>query len=154
MPFLFDVNGVMTERKERVMRLRLLGTLSVIVWLAVITFGAAVSHAAPSRQMGKIFLERPTEIAGYLTQGSILIVHDEAKMDRGEPCTTIYGYEPGKGPGKEIAKFACRPVQREPVEKFTVNCRRLSTNGPVRIDVLTEYQFPGETEGHGVPSKQ
>ena len=136
------------------MRVRLLGTLSVIVGLAVIAFGAAVSHAAPSQQQGVVFLEQPTQINGYLVQGSILIVHDEAKMDRGEACTTIYQYRTGKGPGKEITRFTCTPVQRKAVDKFTVNCRRLSTIGSVQINALTEYQFPGETEGHGVPSER
>jgi hypothetical protein len=136
------------------MRLRLLGTLSVIVALAVVTFGAAVSHAAPSRQMGVAFLEWPTWINGSLVQGSILIVHDEAKMDTGEACTTIYHYEAGKGPGKEITRFSCTPVQRNAVERLTVSCRRLDMIGSVEINAMTEYQFSGETEGHGVPSNR
>src|ERR1700682_3032674 len=110
--------------KERVMKLRLLGALSVIVALAVVTFGAAVSHAAPSQQRGVVYLAHPTQIAGVIAMGTILVVHDEAKMGSGEACTTIYQYEPGKGPGREITKFSCTPVQRKVVDKFTVSCER------------------------------
>ena len=45
------------------MKLRLLGTLSVTLALAVCGFAATVSHAAPSRQEGVVYLPHPTEIA-------------------------------------------------------------------------------------------
>jgi hypothetical protein len=135
------------------MKLRLLGALSVIVALAVVTFGAVVSHAAPLQQRGVVYLAHPTQIAGAIAMGTILVVHDEAKMGSGEACTTIYQYESGKGPGREITKFSCTPVQRKVVDKFTVSCERQTSYGPTRIDLLTEYQFPGDAEAHGVPAR-
>ena len=35
--------------------------------------------------------------------GPYLIVHDDAKMERGEPCTTFYRFDPAKGPQEEVA---------------------------------------------------
>jgi hypothetical protein len=49
--------------------------------------------------------------------GVHLIVHDEDKMMRGEPCTALYRVGTKKRP----------------------------------VDVLEEYQFAGDSEGHGVP---
>lgn len=134
------------------MRFKLLGTVSVVVALAVVALGAAVSHAAPSLQQGVVYLQWPTQINGRIAQGTVLIVHDEAKMDAGEPCTTIYQYDQGKGRGEEITTFACVPVQRKAAEKLTATCARLSTIGSVPVNILTEYQFAGDTEAHGVPS--
>jgi len=133
------------------MNLKLLGTLSGIVALAVITFGAAGSQAAPSRQMARVFLESPTQINGSIVQGAVVIVHDAAKMAAGEACTSVYQYETGKGPGKLLSTFMCKPVQRDPVEKFTVSCARRNTIGSVKLNVMTEFQFAGETESHSVP---
>jgi hypothetical protein len=45
----------------------------------------------------------------------------------------------------------CKPTRRDVVDKFTVTCRRAALTGP---DVLTEFQFAGDKEAHGVPSYQ
>src|SRR5438552_16287502 len=100
------------------MNLKLLGILSGIVAVAVITFGAAGSQAAPSRQMARVFLESPTQINGYLVQGAVVIVHDEVRMAAGEACTSVYLYDPGKGPGKLLPTFMCTRGPGEPLEKF------------------------------------
>jgi len=68
-------------------------------------------------------MAEPALIGGPIVQGPVLFTHDEAKMSRGEACTTVH-------------KFTTRT---QPNESFGLGY------------VLTEYQFSGETEAHGVP---
>jgi hypothetical protein len=96
-----------------------------------------------------VYLSEPTLIGSTIVQGPVLFVHDEAKMMRGEPCTSVRLFEPGNGPLEEIAAFRCVPVSRKAVTRFTITTR---PNEELGFGcVLTEYQFAGEAEGHGVP---
>jgi hypothetical protein len=94
-------------------------------------------------------LVQPTVIAGTVAQGPVLIVHDDKEMANGGPCTTVYRYNTSHGRQQKIVSFMCQPVQRDVVDKFTMTCSRPSLDG---IHVLVEYQFPGDTEAHRVPS--
>lgn len=70
-------------------------------------------------------------------------------MARGEPCTTVRLVGPTVGPTEDAA-CDCVPVRRNVVDKFTLRTR---PNTEVGVGcVLMEYQFVGDTEGHGVPS--
>ena len=69
-------------------------------------------------------------------------------MARGEPCTTIYGYH-GKH-AKPLVSFMCKPEARPITEKTVVTC--VHNKFTLNTDVMTEYQFAGEAEAHGVPS--
>ena len=81
--------------------------------------------------------------------GPYLVVHDEAKMARGEPCTSIYPLERLKGVGEGAAvSFHCIPRTRQVVEKFTITTDWDDAHG---MNTMTEYQFAGDAEGHGVP---
>jgi hypothetical protein len=61
----------------------------------------------------------------------------------------VYLLEPGKKLGEPIASFHCIPTRRAVVEKFTVTTR---PNDALGFGcVLTEFQFAGDAEGHGVP---
>jgi hypothetical protein len=131
------------------MKVRLvLGALFITV-LAV----AAVAAIEPSvgvRQQGIAFFLRPTQVAGVMLQGKTLIVHDDRKMARGEPCTTIYGYH-GKET-KPLVSFMCKPEARPVAKKMVVKC--VPNTFTWTTDVMTEYQFAGEAEAHGVPSSR
>ena len=65
-------------------------------------------------------------------------------------CTTVRLVEPTVGPTEEIAAFDCVPVRRNVVHTFTPRTRLNTEMGPGCV--LMEYQFVGDTEGHGVPS--
>src|SRR5207244_10750366 len=98
------------------------------------------------RQQAMFHLTEPTLIGSTIVQGPVLIAHDGASMARGEPCTKVYLFEPGKGPAEEIASFHCIPTSRKVVRKFTVTTR---PNQAVGFGcVLLEYQFAGNSEGH------
>jgi uncharacterized membrane protein len=88
-----------------------------------------------------------TKVGGVFVMGPVLIVHDD-RMYLGEPCTTIYRFEPGVGRGEALTTFACVPRASKAVEKFTMYTDR---DPMIGCPVLTEFQFPGEIEAHGVP---
>jgi hypothetical protein len=81
--------------------------------------------------------------------GSYLVVHDDDRMAKGEPCTSIYAFDPARGPQALAVEFMCKPSQREVCDRTTFSLRR-DDAGPSRV---TEYQFAGDTEVHEVPAR-
>jgi hypothetical protein len=107
-------------------------------------------RVGPARQWAIVYLTEPTLIGSTIVQGPVLFTHDNTKMARGEPCTTVSLVEPTVGPTEEIAAFHCVPVRRNVVHSFILRTRPNTEMG--LGCVLMEYQFAGDTEGHGVPS--
>jgi hypothetical protein len=126
----------------------------VVVSVLLFILGAAVlatsGGTGPVRQWAVVYLEEPTLIGSTIVQGPVLFTHDDAKMARGEPCTTVQLFEPGKGPTESIASFHCIPRSRPVVNRFTLRTRPNLEDGIGCV--LTEYQFAGDSEGHGVPT--
>jgi len=121
----------------------LVGALIVFAILAV----TAVA-AVPTRQAAVVRFLTPTIIAGAAVMGPVVFEHDDAKMARGEPCTTVYQYDAKQqARGKVIVEFMCAPKIREVTKEFEARCIKAPA-GPNR---LVEYQFKGDTEAHGVP---
>jgi hypothetical protein len=128
----------------------LIGTSLLVGMLAAGTVASSGDRSRSSRQSAIVYLTEPTLIGSIIVEGPVLFTHDDAKMARGEPCTTVYLFEPAKGrPAEEIASFYCIPTLRKVVNKFTVTTRPNATLG--FGCVLTEFQFAGDSEGHGVP---
>jgi hypothetical protein len=96
-----------------------------------------------------VYLTEPTLIGSTIVEGPVVFTHDDTKMSRGEPCTTVYLLEPPKGRAEEIASFRCIPTPRKVVHRFTTTTRPNTELG--FGCVLTEFQFAGDSEGHGVP---
>jgi hypothetical protein len=61
----------------------------------------------------------------------------------------VHRFVHGKGPGEQIVSFHCKPHWGEAPERFTTAIERVPS-GPA---VLTSYQFAGDSESHGVPTK-
>jgi hypothetical protein len=128
----------------------LVGTLFLVGMLGAGTVATSGDGLAPARQWAIAYLTEPTLIGSIIVQGPVLFTHDNAKMARGEPCTTVYLFEPTKGRDEEIASFHCIPTPRKVVHRFTIATR---PNTALAYGcVLTEYQFAGDSEGHGVPT--
>jgi hypothetical protein len=133
------------------MRSRILvGTFVLVGTLAAGTVATTGDSVTRGRQQAVVYLTEPTLIGSTIVQGPVLFTHDDARMARGEPCTKVYLFEPGKGPAEEITSFHCIPALRQVVRKFTVTTQPNEALG--FGCVLTEYQFAGDTEGHGVPA--
>ena len=125
----------------------------VVVSLLLCGLGGAMVGATRGRsavrQWAVVYLQEPTLIGSTIVQGPVIFTHDEGKMARGEPCTTVQLFEPGQGSAEPIAAFHCTPMRRPPVNVFSIRTRPNSRDGIGCV--LTEYQFAGDSEGHGVP---
>jgi hypothetical protein len=131
------------------MRIRTSGGVFLLAGLLALAV-AVSSDAGPVRQWAVTYLAEPTLIGSTIVQGPVLFVHDAGKMARGEPCTSVRLFDPATGPIEEIAAFHCIPTPRKIATKFTV---RTEPNVELGFGcVLTEYQFAGDAEGHGVPA--
>src|SRR5262245_23042590 len=128
----------------------LVGALAIVGILAAGTIALRGAGITSSTQWAIVNLPNATRIAGSLVMGPVLVVHDDTKMAKGLPCTTMYRFEAGKGPTEELVAFHCKPRRGTAPDTFTFT--RIS--GPA-IDVpggiLTAYQFAGDPEIHGVP---
>jgi hypothetical protein len=122
----------------------LIVALVLIGALAAVTLGAA-----PTRRSSLVRFTTPTIVAGAIVMGTVDFEHDDSAMSRGESCTTVYQYDVWKKErGKAIVDFMCEPRERSLATKFEATCSRTFVTGP---HTLLEYQFAGDTEGHGVP---
>jgi hypothetical protein len=124
--------------------------LMLVFVLAAGTLASGGSRNRPERQWAIAYLIQPTLVGDTFVQGPVLFTHDDARMARGEPCTTVHLFEPGTGPLEEVAAFHCIPTRRATAGKFTIRTRPNDELGFGCI--LTEYQFAGDDEGHGVPT--
>ena len=109
---------------------------------------SSVSVAAPRRESAVLEFVETVKLAGVLLRGEYLVVHDEERMARGEPCTYVYaGKEQDQA--KLVVSFHCIHVDREMVDttKLTFS-RRIA---PYNTAEITEIQFAGSKDGHKVP---
>src|SRR5438128_5422036 len=98
------------------MRSRILvGTLFLVGALAAGTVATSGDGGTRGRQQAVVYLTEPTLIGSTVVEGPVLFAHDDARMARGEPCTRVYLFEPGRGPAEEIASFHCIPTLRKVV---------------------------------------
>ena len=116
--------------------------------LAPGTFATTDDEGAPQRQWAIVKFEHPTKVSTKILMGPYLIVHDEAKMARGEPCTSFYRVETQMGRHEETVSFHCIPHERHVAERFTI---AEDWDDALGMYALTEYQFARDAEGHGVP---
>jgi hypothetical protein len=126
----------------------LLGTLAVIAVATVVGAASDGSHASP-KQWAIVTFTDPVALRGHVLMGGYLVVHDDERMAKGEPCTSIYEFDFARGPQALDQEFMCQPSKREICAKTTFTVR----HDPVRgINRVTEYQFAGDAEVHGVPA--
>ena len=119
--------------------------VAALVPTAVATTG---DRGAPPQQRAIVNFEHPTKVSTAILRGRYLVVHDEGKMARGEPCTALYRFETPGGSQEAPVSFTCMPRTRPAVERFTI---ATVWDAALGVDTLTEYQFAGDAEGHGVP---
>ena len=125
---------------------KLLFLLALIAMLALSTL--SLQGASSKKQMALTRFNEPVLVQGQILKGEYLIVHDDAAMERGEACTYIYK---GNAPVREklVVSFHCVPAARAKVSHFVVR----TTEKAPGVTELLDFQFEGETEAHGVPTK-
>ena len=101
--------------------------LASVVVLGVLSSGAVAttgSGMAPTRQWAIASFADPVLVTDQFLMGMFLIVHDDARMERGEPCTSFYRFDPAKGPQEEVVAFHCTPVNRALAGTLTLTQNR------------------------------
>jgi hypothetical protein len=117
------------------------------VFTASVPAGAVKSPVHASR----IAFREPIRACGHILTGTYIVVHDETKMARGEPCTTFYRLHPNAA-AEAALSFHCIPRQRTLASETTiVTAPSTRTTGATPIVELLEYQIAGDSEGHGLP---
>jgi hypothetical protein len=131
------------------MRTRILvGLVLLVALVGAGRVGArGTSYVSQDKQWSIVNFVDPVLVKGQFVMGPVLIVHDSAKMARGEACTTFYRFDPAKGPGEELVSFHCIPREADAAPTTTVKI--YSTDAGCRR--LVEYQVAGDNEAHGVP---
>ena len=125
------------------MRLRMfVGALLLIGFVASTSATTTIKWAA-------VNLKDTTMIAGAFVSGPVVFIHDDARMARGEPCTSVHRYDPDKGKGEEIVAFHCKPRWGKAPVRFTAATNTRPDGPPVMI----EYQFAGDEEAHRIPTR-
>jgi hypothetical protein len=99
----------------------------------------------PARQATVVWFNQPVRVGNNILQGRYVIEHDNDRMAAGGPCTYIYKWEDQTTP---VVAFHCVHLDRPDVDKTTV----VLTNGPDGFKRLVEFQFPGDSGGHGTPT--
>lgn len=132
------------------MRFRIL--LGALLVAALFTSGsqatATPGNVAGDRQWTVVNFMNAVQVYGAFVMGPVLIVHDDAKMARGEACTTFYRFDPSRGPQEELVSFHCVPVKRAVVETTTFTLGKTDPSGCKR---LIAYQIGGDSELHAIP---
>lgn len=132
------------------------GVVLIVAGLSVSAVGTTNVGTSSTRhkQSAIVHFTNPTLVAGrVLAEGEYLIVHDDDRMTLGQACTTVFCFDSERG-WTEAVSFHCRPVEREKVERTSltfVSATPEERAGGAAVDKLLEYQFAGDTEGHGVP---
>lgn len=140
--------------RVRVGRPLLRGRLLVVAALLMLvaaTPAAGDHRVAAGRQTAIAHFHQQTIVWTEILEGSYLIVHDDTRMSTGEPCTVIYRLDPMGKAREEAVSFHCIPSRRPMVDHDKVTTR---WDRFVGMNTMIEYQFAGDTEGHGVPSCQ
>ena len=122
--------------------------ISVIVCALILGSVSWTSTAATDVQKRRAVAEfkTPVTVQGVALKGTYLFVHDDVAMARGDACTYIYE---GKAEVRDklVLSFHCIHVERMKANNFIWRARETA---PGTLE-LTEFQFSGETAGHGVP---
>jgi hypothetical protein len=126
----------------------IVGVTLLIAVLGLGTYASRAGEVAGRSQWTLVNLREPLQVKDQIVMGPVLIVHDDAKMARGLPCTTFFRFDPATGPKEELVSFHCKPMPRAVADQTTFNV--VNTGGCKR---MTDYQIAGDPEAHGIPVK-
>lgn len=145
-PLVFYNGHTPIPEKENIMKSLLL-LVALLFAVTLSSSSSVTSKAAPAKKQKAVMtFAEPVKLQGVMLKGEYLFVHDDAAMANGEACTFVY-----KGTvetaSKLVVKFHCTRLQRAKAGSFTVR-----TNDVAGVSMLTEFQFSGETEAHGIPA--
>ena len=126
------------------------------VWAALLLLALVAGRANAQtttnaeKRWTVVNLTEPVLVGRQILMGTYLIIHDDAKMTKGEPCTTIYRFDPKTGPKEQVVAFMCLPHRGAASATNTLTVR--SGDGWLGVSTLQAYAFAGDDENHGVPA--
>jgi hypothetical protein len=126
------------------------GEIALAAVPPAVTYSPADAVESSSvREYAKVRFTSPVRIGENVLMGEYIIEHDVDRMARGGPCTHIYS---AKDRTKPVVAFHCRHLLRpvNTLEKTMVTLRRDYNSGG-QAYILTEFQYAGAREAHGVP---
>jgi hypothetical protein len=122
----------------------LLGALAVSGGL----WPSGKGNAAPRRESAVVEFTQTVKLQGVLLRGEYLVVHDDERMENGEPCTYIYQGN-RQDEAKLVIAFHCIHVERDRADAFKVTFSHHPTT--YGVPEVKEIQFAGSRDGHQVP---
>lgn len=124
-----------------------------VLFLALVGVAVLISTPAAGsktlvgkKQRATVRFNDAVLLQGVTLKGQYLFLHDDTAMTRGEACTRVYKGD-AEIPSKLIVAFHCVPLERAKSAYFAVRMNQVAPG----VTEVTEYQFKGETEAHGVP---
>ena len=124
-----------------------------VLFLALVGVAVLISTPAAgsktlvgNKQKATVLFNDAVILQGVTLKGEYLFLHDDAAMTRGEACTRVYKGD-SEIPSKLIVAFHCVPLERAKSAYFAVRMNQVAPG----VTEVTEYQFKGDTEAHGVP---
>ncbi|HKV39530.1 MAG TPA: hypothetical protein VJX67_09980 [Blastocatellia bacterium] len=127
------------------------------VLLAMTSLVLRTSGQTPAGQKSPIeravvTFDDKTLVSGAVLQGKYLVIHDEQKMARGEPCFAIYQASDGtvEPTGKPVVTFYCQTAGRTLAKDVVMTYAATDTPG---VFELREIQFAGSSIGHRLVSE-
>lgn len=128
----------------------IVGVLLLIGLAAAGTLFASGDHyVGPDKQWTVANFAEPVRVQGQFVMGPVIIVHDSAKMARGEACTTFYRFDRVVGKKEALVSVHCSPRPAAPVA--TTTFATMSTEPGCKR--LVEYQIAGDSEAHVLPTE-
>ncbi|MEK6288426.1 MAG: hypothetical protein AABO57_22135 [Acidobacteriota bacterium] len=134
-------------------RVLLISLIFGAMTIIVSALGALATAGPPGKEMAVVDIPDRTKLLKATLEGKYILVHDDEKMARGEPCFYVYEYsqdpagQPELKPDKLVVSFHCEPVQHEKASRLVLTYGMASAT----LFELREIQFAGSSEGHRVP---
>jgi hypothetical protein len=144
------------QRPAKVVKMRRVLLISLIfaaTTMMISALGSLATAGPPGKEMAVVDIPDKTKLLKATLQGKYILVHNDEKMARGEPCFYVYEYsqdaagQPELKADKLIVSFHCEPVQHEKASHIVLTYGMIAGG----LFELREIQFAGSAEGHRVP---
>ena len=104
--------------------------------------GSGVQASTTERAV--VEFTQTVKLLDVFLRGEYIIVHDDSKMARGEPCFSVYRRDE---PDNLVIAFHCKQVARDKVNTFTI---RTSRRAWFDLPDVLEIQFAGSNTAHRI----
>ena len=117
--------------------------------LVLALFGVALEATDVEQQKISANFSRTTILGGAMLRGDYLIVHDDKKAEKGEPCLLVFRDRTDVRPDDRdlVAAVHCVRTVRETAKRFKI----VTESAMQGVDRVREVQFAGSQVAHTIP---